>query len=83
MPYPPMTGFSIPQKFFFPQRNGHFLPIRESFLLQKLPAMWYSASNDCNIDHLNIKSKLFEVTVFILNDLLIAGLHTTVIQKQE
>ena len=34
---PLMIGFSIPQKFS-PQ-NGHFLPIRESFLPRKFPAV--------------------------------------------
>ena len=84
VPYPPVTGFSIPQKFFS-QRNGHFLPICESFLLQKFPTIWllYSASSDCNIDHLQINNKLFEATFSILNDLMTAGLHITVIQKQE
>ena len=39
MPYPPMTGFSIPRKFS--PRNGHLLPICESFLPQKFPTIQY------------------------------------------
>ena len=38
VPYPPMIGFSIPQKFS--PRNGHFLPIRESFLPRKFPVIY-------------------------------------------
>ena len=30
VPYPPMISFTIPRKFS--QRNGHSLPIHESFL---------------------------------------------------
>ena len=37
-----MIGFSIPRKFS-PQ-NGHFLPIHESFLPLKFPAIQYYAS---------------------------------------
>ena len=86
--YPPIYDrlqHSTKVCFFFLQRNGHFLPICESFLLQKFPTIWllYSALSDCNIDHLNIKRKLFEVTFSILNDLLTAGHYITVIQKQE
>ena len=39
VPYQPMIGFAILRKFS-PQ-NGHFLPIRESFLPRKFPAIWY------------------------------------------
>ena len=39
VPYPLMIGFSIPRKFS--PRNGHFLPICESFLPRKFPAIQY------------------------------------------
>ena len=37
--YPPMTAFSIPRKFS--PWNDNFLPIHESFLPQKFPAIRY------------------------------------------
>ena len=40
VPYQLTIGFSIP-------RNGHFLPIRESFLPQKFPAIWYPYCELC------------------------------------
>ena len=42
MSYQPMIGFSIPRKFS--PRNGHFLPIHESFLPWKFPAIRYIES---------------------------------------
>ena len=46
-----MIGFSILRKFSL--RNGHFLQIRETFLPQKFPAIWYdsiiTACYQCNI----------------------------------
>ena len=43
-PYQPMIGFNIPRKFS--PRNGHLLPIRESFLPvpQKFPAIQYDST---------------------------------------
>ena len=44
-----MIGFSIPQKFS-PQ-NGHFLPIHESSLRLKFPAIQYYASGTMVLYH--------------------------------
>ena len=38
----PITGLSIPRKFSL--QNGHFLPIRKSFLPRKFAAKWYVAN---------------------------------------